>query len=166
MYIKITTNLSLVSYLIVRDRTIRISIRKAQKRKAISFSDLLVLLVFSRTQSSHLFFATNVPRFLLPLASRPIGTAHDSAQEPVSAELPLPDNANVDQEPDHVVDDRPERRFYTFPISLRDMRQGLPASRHFAETHATRVRQGTQVQVPVLRSQDQATWQFVPAYSH
>lgn len=146
---------------------VRVSIRKAQKRKATSFSDLLVLLVFSRTQLSHLFVATNVPRFLLPLASRPVDSAHDSAQEPASAELHLPDNANVAQEPEHVVDGRPvQRQSYTFLVSLRDMRQGLPASRHFAETHATRVRQGAQVQVPVLRPQDQATWQFVSAYPH
>lgn len=46
------------------------------------------------------------------------------------------------------------------------MRQGLSASRHLAETHATRVRQGTTIQVPVLRPQNQATRQSVSAYSH
>lgn len=111
-------------------------------------------------------FATNAPRFLLPLASRPIDTAHDSAQEPATAELHLPYNT-IDEESDDVVDGQAvQRESNTFPVSLRDMRQGLPASRHFAETHATRVWQGTQVQVSVLRPQNQATWQFVPAHPY
>lgn len=142
--------------------------RKAQKRKSFFIFWLTcITCIFTKRNYRITLFATNASRFLLPLASRPVDTGHGPTQEPASAELHLPDNAGIDQESDDALDGQAvQRESYTFPVSLRDMRQGLPASRHLAEAHATRVRQGAQVQVSVLRPQDQATWQFVPAYPH
>lgn len=80
------------------------------------------------------------------MTCRHIHPVYDYAEE-LSKELQLPDDT-ADQGPGQLLDDEEGR----VSLSLRDLRQGLPTSRHTGQTHEARVRQGAAVQMSLLRS--------------
>lgn len=103
---------------------------------------------------------TNVPRFLLAVTCRPTDTLHHYAEE-LSKELQLPDAA-FDEELGDFLDGEAGR----VSVSVRDVRQRVPASGHLGQAHQTRVRQGAAVQVSLLHPQNQAARQSLSTHSN